>query len=69
MIRNPRALRLSSIPALAALILLTALVLAPLATAWAAAGDLDPTFGQGGRVAVTFDDHPSGGYAIAQQPD
>ena len=40
-----------------------------LATSNAAGGDPDPTFGQGGKVAATFDGHGSAGAALALQPD
>ena len=49
--------------------LVIAILSAPIA--WAASGDLDPTFGDGGRVTTVFQNilHDSRGEAVALQPD
>src|SRR4051794_25832242 len=54
---------------IAALCAATSFALVPLLVAWAAAGDIDQGFGQGGKVAVTSGNHRVSGLSMALQPD
>ncbi|MEU3693228.1 calcium-binding protein [Streptomyces narbonensis] len=68
---HPRSARRRRRPrgrAAASSLLATALVLALPGAAWAAPGDLDPTFGQDGRVTTPFPGYAEG-HDIARQAD
>ncbi|MEU3747804.1 MULTISPECIES: DUF11 domain-containing protein [Streptomyces] len=66
--RSARRRRRARGRAAASSLLATALVLALPGAAWAAPGDLDPTFGQGGRVITPFPGYAEG-HDIARQAD